>query len=150
MDTKKAVGKALLIVGPLSLVAWLAFSFFGIVFSTLLGDTGSVSSNLSNYYIPCAFMGVVLCGLVTLGGWVLTHPTTTANIQKPVGWLLLVFGTCGGVFSIVILFPPLLFLFVFMIIGGWLLISPLKIKKRRKRIHPNPPPPAERGETRPK
>jgi len=79
--------------------------------------------------------GLLLCGLITLGGWLLTHRTGGAKIGKAFGWMLSIAGAFGLAFSIMLAkngdthYLSLLYLLL-IIVGVFLLIySAIKNKE---------------------
>ena len=134
MTIRKFVGRVLLILGPLFCVVSLGSCLFLTIF-TFADPDYSEASNSDLFIIIMIASGLILCGLVTLGGWLLVRPIEGDRIRKPFGWILSIAGAAGMAFSVILAkngntdYLSLLYLLL-MMVGVGLLIYPLVMRKR--------------------
>lgn len=130
---RRVVGSILLVLGPLSCLVWLGICLFLTLF--IFADPGySETSNSDLFIIIMIASGLILCGLVTLGGWLLAHRKEGTKSRKVFGWMLSIAGAAGIAFSVILAknadtFYLLLFYILLMMVGVLLLIY-LAIKNK--------------------
>jgi len=132
-----------------AIIGWILFVFgtlaiFGVVFLLVLVLTGIFGFGGVGFAVaiilPFAGMIYLVGGGINIwGGWLLAHPAKETKMRKPLGWIMLVFGSLSIICFIVSAIGPYLpfvlrFLTsnfpleaVIMILGGWWLAHPLKV-----------------------